>query len=268
MNQDQVKAQLLKLNEDVEEFSLIFSGKSSKKVNGLYHPDSREIIIHNRNFEDDNSLIYTAIHEFAHHVHFTTSPVPVGPRAHTIEFRRILHGLLDSAEKHGIYTNVFASAPELSALAERIRNEFLTRNGALMKELGALLIEAEQLCKKHGARFEDFLERALSLNRQIASSVMKMSSFDIDPSLGYENMRTVAGIADPEKRKEAEEAFSEGRSPDYVKAMIKGDAAQEPDPVQELTKEKRRIERSITSLQEKLRTIEDRLERLETYDGG
>ena len=68
MNQDQVKEILLRLNEDVEEFFVIFSGKQSNKVNGLYHPDTREIILHNRNFENDQLLMYTAIHEFAHHV--------------------------------------------------------------------------------------------------------------------------------------------------------------------------------------------------------
>ena len=46
MNQTQVKELLLQLKEDVEEFSVIFSGKKSKKVDGLYKPDSREIIIH------------------------------------------------------------------------------------------------------------------------------------------------------------------------------------------------------------------------------
>ncbi|MCK4514270.1 MAG: hypothetical protein KAU31_03380, partial [Spirochaetaceae bacterium] len=71
MNQDQVKEQLLRLEDDTEEFFLIFSGKRSKKANGLYHPDTREIILHNRNFESDTALMYTAIHEFAHHIHFT-----------------------------------------------------------------------------------------------------------------------------------------------------------------------------------------------------
>jgi uncharacterized coiled-coil protein SlyX len=265
VNQDQVKQQLLQLREDVEEFSVIFSGKTSKKANGLYYPDTREIIIHNRNFEDDNALLYTAIHEFAHHVHFTSSPVPVGNRSHTIAFRRILHELLDTAEQLGLYKSVFEQVPELSQLAQHIRNDFLARNGAIMKELGGLLVQAEQLCEKHHARFEDFLERVLSMDRRAATSIMKMHSLDVDPSLGYENMRTVVGIRDPETRQQAQEAFSEGKSPDWVKTMARGDQQEEEDPVKSLTKEKRRIERTITSLQEKLRNVEDRLERLESY---
>ena len=82
MNQEQVKAKLLLLKDDVEEFKVTFSGKKSLKVDGLYKPEEREIIIHNRNFTGDSPLMYTAIHEFAHHIQFTTAPSPVSCRSH------------------------------------------------------------------------------------------------------------------------------------------------------------------------------------------
>ena len=80
MNQSQIKDLLLRLEEDVEEFSVIFSGKKSLKVDGLYKPESREIIIHNKNTEDQNAIFYTSVHEFAHHIHVTKSVVPVSRR--------------------------------------------------------------------------------------------------------------------------------------------------------------------------------------------
>jgi hypothetical protein len=267
MNQDQVKEQLLRLDEDVEEFAVIFTGKKSKKANGLYYPDSREIIIHNHNFDDDNQLIYTAIHEFAHHVHFTRSPVPVGNRAHTIEFRNILHELLERAEELGVYRNVFRTNAEFMALTYRIRRDFLGPNGELMKRFGAALIEAQQLCERYNARFEDYAERVLGLNTKSANTMIKTHTYDISPAIGYENMATVAGIADPDKRQEAEEAFAGGQSPDRVKAMIRQNPARaEEQPRDRLMKEKRRLERTIESLQDKLRNVEDRLERFETYE--
>jgi hypothetical protein len=260
MNQDQVKEQLLRLQEDVEEFSLIFSGKSSKKANGVYHPDTREIIIHNRNFENDNALMYTAVHEFAHHVHFTTSPVPVGPRAHTLEFRSILHRLLVRAEEIGVYLNPFDADPEFQALTRRLKSEFLVRNGTIMKELGEVLIEAERLCRKKGARFEDYVERVLSMDRKTATTLMKFHSYDIDPSLGYNNMATVAGLGSEEKRSQAQEAFLAGESPDMVKMAVRAQPAlQEQDPLRKLEKERSRIQRTIRSLQNKLEEIEDRI---------
>ena len=68
MNQDQIKAMLLDIEESQLEFSVILTGKESKRVNGLYKPDTCEILLHNRNFTSDNQLIYTAIHEYAHHL--------------------------------------------------------------------------------------------------------------------------------------------------------------------------------------------------------
>ncbi len=263
MNQDQVKERLLRLQDDVEEFSLIFSGKTSRKVNGLYHPESREIIIHNRNFETDDELMYTAIHEFAHHVHFTTSSVPVGPRAHTLEFRSILHRLLEKAEQEGVYTNPFDADPEFRALTGRLRDEFLTRNGEIMKSFGAALIEAEALCRRRGARFEDYVERVLSIDRRTATTLMKIHRYDISPALGYHNMATVAGIAGDEKRTKAEQAFLAGRSPDMVKVDARIPASEdELDPRTKLERERTRIQRTIRSLQEKLEEIDERIGRL------
>jgi hypothetical protein len=136
-----------------------------------------------------------------------------------------------------------------------------------MKRFGEALIEAQRLCERHNARFEDYVERVLGLNTRSANTMIKTHTYDISPKIGYENMATVAGIADPEKRKLAEEAFAGGKSPDRVKAMIRENPERaDPEPRERLVKEKRRLERTIESLQEKLRTVEDRLERFETYE--
>ncbi len=95
MNQDQLKDILLSIEDAPLDFSLLFSGKQSNKVNGLYKPESREIIIHNRNFNDDNLLIYTAIHEYAHHLHACSRGGNLSSRAHTAEFWAVFHRLLD-----------------------------------------------------------------------------------------------------------------------------------------------------------------------------
>jgi hypothetical protein len=263
MNQDQVKDRLLLIQDDVEEFFLIFSGKRSKKVNGLYHPESREIIIHNRNFDSDDALMYTAIHEFAHHVHFTTSPVPVGPRAHTLEFRSILHRLLERAEKVGAYNNPFESDPEIMGMTDRIKNEFLARNGELMKQFGAVLREAEELCRKRGARFDDYLERILSMDRRSATTLMRIKEYDLNPAIGYANMATVASIPNDKKRLHAQQQFEAGKSPDTVKTELRGRPIDEPvDPLEQLEKERMRIQRTIESLNGKLSAVEQRIRKL------
>ena len=81
-------------------------------MHGLYKPDSREIIIHNKNFKNDNEMMYTAIHEYAHHLQFTTAATPISVRTHTTAFWNLLHTLLFEAEEKGIYTNPFESIEE------------------------------------------------------------------------------------------------------------------------------------------------------------
>lgn len=258
MNQDQVKEKLIALDRKAGEFSVIFSGKTSKKVDGLYYPDRREIIIHNKNFTDDSQLMYTAIHEFAHHIHHERSPVPVSGRAHTTRFWDILHRLLFAAEEKGIYVNVFKKDRRFAELTKKIKNDFLQTNGSLMKDLGGLLNQAMSLCEEINASFDDYVDRELLLHRTTARILMKMNAMGVSPAIGYENMKTVAGISDEGARARAEEAFNEGSTPDMVKAEFtsREGAAGTMDA---LIRERDRIERSIGSLTKKLAAIERKI---------
>jgi hypothetical protein len=259
MNQEQVKELLLSIEDAPLEFSVVFSGKQSKKVNGLYKPERREIIIHNRNFTDDNLLLYTAIHEYAHHLHACSRNGKLPGRAHTTEFWSVFHGLLQKAESKGIYKNVFASSPELIELTNLIKNEYLYKNGALLKELGRYLLQACELCKVIGARFEDYVDRVLCLPRTAARVAMKVYQYNINPSIGAENMKLVASISNDEKRMAAENALLSGRSPDEVKVKIVRSPA-ELNKREQLEKEKTRLERTIQSLTRRLEEIQRALE--------
>ena len=278
MNQDQVKEKLLSLEEAPLDFEVIFSGKRSKKVNGLYKPDTREIIIHNRNFTDDkivpstnpqgkaskvggNLLIYTAIHEYAHHLHACAKGGRLSPRAHTADFWAIFHGLLEKAEKKKIYKNVFSGSKELEELTDTIRKKYLTENGNLVKELGQLLLKAHELCLSIGGRYEDYIDRVLCIPRQAANLAVKMFQYDLDPKTGADNMRFLAGISNEEKRTAAESALLTGKSPDTVKTSIRQKiSAEDDDPKLNLEKEKLRLERTIASQTKRLKEVERELE--------
>ncbi|MCL2127847.1 MAG: hypothetical protein FWH38_06290, partial [Treponema sp.] len=164
-----MKQKLLSIEDAPLEFAVVFSGKKSAKVNGLYKTDSREIIIHNRNFEQnpagENLLLYTAIHEYAHHLHACSQGGKIKGRAHTSEFWAVFHALLEKAEAKKIYRDVFAGSPELSALTETIRKKFLRENGSLVKEMGRHLLKAGELCAAIGVRFEDYVDRVLRIPR-------------------------------------------------------------------------------------------------------
>ena len=261
MNQDQVKDLLLQIDDDVEEFTLIFSGKTSRRVNGLYVPDSREIIIHNRNFENDNLLLYTAIHEFAHHVHITRSPVPIGSRSHTIEFRRIFHELLTIAEQKGLIRNLFETDQELAVLTEAIKKNMIGPQGELARKLGEAFVQAQEICTRKGYRFEDYIERVLQFDTSTARNLIRANSYNLPPALGYENMKLVASVGDADNRETLQASLMNGDSRDRAKSIIR--KTEEQDPMEKLLKEKKRVERTIDSLSKKLEQINMNLSRLE-----
>jgi hypothetical protein len=260
MNQDQVKGILLSLENSVEEFTVLFSGKKSKKVDGLYKPEIREIIIHNKNFPDDNSLIYTAIHEFAHHIHLTGSHGIVSARAHTGKFWEIFHRLLYLAEEKGIYDNIFKKDTRFVELTKKIREKYLDVDAQLMKELGALLLEVFNLCVERHASFDDYVDRELKLHRRAARTIVNIHTKDINPDIGYENMKIVARLSDSDEMRMAEEAFLKGDSPDMVVQEYISKKVPE-DVLDSLLDEKSRTEQSIERLKRKLAGIEEKIKK-------
>ncbi len=257
MNQEQVKNKLISIEEPAEDFTVIFSGKESKRVDGLYHPEQKEIIIHNKNFQDDNALIYTAIHEYAHHIHFCGPAAPVSCKAHTRTFRGIMHRLLSRAEELGIYSNLFETDERFINLTRRIRDDFLTANGRLMKDFGALLAQARDLCHETSTSFEDYVDRVLGLQHGSARNMLRINELDIKPEIGFENMRAVASIRDEEKRIMVQDALLAGMSPDMVfDNMTERTPREKPDRLQVLIDEKEKLEKSLEKLTARLAKIE------------
>ncbi|UTC49141.1 hypothetical protein [Treponema vincentii] len=260
MNQDQVKEILLQIEESGLEFSVTFTGKASKKVNGLYKSDTHEILLHNKNFSVDNELLYTAIHEYTHHRLCELDGTRSG-RVHTQRFWSYFHRLLQKAEKKGLYKITLEESPELLELTDTIRTTIMVEDGKLMKELGRLLSKARVLCKQAGVRYEDYIDRVLCLPRASAATIEKIHAFDVKPELGYEAMKVVANISNPDKRAAAEELFLHNNSPAFVRDSVKT-KPQDEDPRRKLENEKRRIERTIISLQARLSELEDTLAKL------
>ena len=129
-----------------------------------------------------------------------------------------------------------------------------------MKELGELLIQAQKLCEKHHTSFTDYLDRVLRIPRTSANTIIKTKLLDIDPRLGYENMKTLTRIADPQTRKEAETALLEEMSPDMVKrTYLPAGKIKPADPLEQLIAEKNRLEKQIKRLQHKLEEISTKL---------
>lgn len=260
MNQDSLRSKLIELEEPIEHFNLIFTGKASKKVDGFYRPLERTIYIHNKNMKDEMQLVYTAIHEYAHHLHTVKSTRPISNRCHTGEFWAIFHRLIEKAEKKGFYKNNYSLNAPLKALTEDLKTNYLTKHGILMRELGEKLIEAQHLCCQSNIDFTDYVDRILGLGRLPAKTIMKVAQAKIDPQIGYENMKLVSAIPNPQKREEAIQALKEGQTAAIIKADYKEDKNKSLLTQQEqLLMEKKRLEKTIRSLNQKLELIDQQI---------
>ena len=258
MNQDQLKILLLRLEPAVEAYTVIFSGKKSRKVDGLYRPDTREIIIHNRNLEHEQELVYTGIHELAHHIQFTTAALPISSRAHTAAFWSIFHTLLQRAEEQGSYPSIFSHNPEFTALTDKISGEILTVGGGLVRKLGSCLLEAQELCRRYHVSFEDYLERVLKLPRSEASVSLKACALNLDPALGAENMKLLTRIKLPEERGQAETELLAGATPAQIRSRYL-QRREEAAPLELLQQERTRLEAQIHRLKARLSEIENKI---------
>lgn len=261
MNQDQIKEKLLRLETPDTDFSVIFSGKSSAKVNGLYKIEAREIILHNKNFHSDEELVYTAIHEYAHHLLCEKSASLPNSRTHTVQFWSKFHELLEKAERVGIYKNIFETEPDFIKLETEIRR-LIPQNGSIFVELGRLIKEAQDLCGKHHVRFEDFVDRALGLPRKTAFAAVQAYSYNLPPDIGWDNLTLLSGIDSDDKREECMTAIREGKSHEQLRNMIRP-SSRGDSPAAVLVKEKQRLERTIHYLTNKLDVVERKIRELE-----
>jgi len=267
MNQQEVKSLLLQLNSNVPDFTVTFTGKESKKVDGLYKIESREILIHNKNHETDNALVYTAIHEFAHHVHFVSEEAPTSSRSHTKAFWNIFHRLLIKAEELGLYHNRYQEIPQLARLTQELKERYISTNGQMMVEMGKKLLEAFNLCQENHLSFEDYLDRQLGLQKNNAKSIMKISSLNLDPEIGLDNMKTLASIKDPSLRQSAQRELKQGKTADMVAQEYKPAASKSEDPLEAKLKEKERLQKKIQKLKMQLVNVEMELDELKGEAG-
>ncbi len=269
MDNEKIKEILLDIAPTELEFTVTQTGRQSGRVNGLYKPDTHEILLHNKNFKTDNQLIYTAVHEYTHHLNAeeliktTGNPsAPYNAKVHTQAFWAKFNGLIDTAEKKGYYSIGFENSPELQKLTEEIRKNYVEQNGRLMQEFGRLLAKAYELCEQANIRYEDYIERVLCIPKSVERNIRKVGAVPVDPSIGFDNMKTVAGIRSPEKRAEIEKLFQDGAGPVSVRQTMRQSAAKQEEPRQKLEREKSRLEKTIGQLSKRLEFVEEALANL------
>ena len=265
MTQEEVKEKLTKLHAGVEAFSLEFSGKKNGKANGFYKPSIKTITIHNRNFEDNDTLLfYTAMHELAHHIQYTEHGQN-GTRAHTQLFYSILDDLTDKAKELGIWKQEIDG--ETRALIDEA-TKISTEIAALQRQLGEVLFKLQETCKKKGIRFEEVVQREVKISDGTAKKMGKIAQARLPADIGFETQEAIAGQSNDEQRAAMVKAAADKCSVAQVKqaGIAKKPAKAEPNETETLLREKKQIEKSILSLKRRLNGIIIRLKKLK--EGG
>ena len=267
MTNDRIKEILLDIEQTSIDFTVIQTGKESKRVNGFYKPDTHEVFLHNLNFKSDNMLVYTAVHEYTHHV-ITVKKQEENPaycptcRSHTQEFWATFGNLIAIAEEKGYYKIGWENSEALKELTEDIKTNYLAKNGELMQEFGKKLAKAYELCKEADVRYEDYIDRVLCLPRNSAKDIRKVAAVEVNPAIGFDNMKIVASVKKRDDRAEVEQEFLDGgKSPSTVREMMKqkSSEAKKIDPKSKLEKEKNRLEKTIAQLTQRLEYVEESL---------
>jgi len=245
MNQDKVKDLLLNYcPEDKKDFSVIFTGKESSKVDGLYNRETKEILIHNRNFKSDNELFYTALHELTHHIDLYEKPVVNGQKQHTRTFYAKLNELVEQAIEKGDYVDF--EAPILDDIIETGKEH--TR---LLKKQGKQFVELYDLCQRNHCSFEDVVLRKTGMTGAEAKSIMKMYAVDVSEELPGDLARKVSKIKDNKVREEAEKnhALPPAKAP-------KDPEDEEVFVTKEIARLEKRIEKDLNYKEELELTLE------------
>ena len=264
MNQSDVHHQLTVLHECREAFTVTFSGKKSRRVNGIYKPFPREIIIHSLNFEKDgiqneSLLMYTAMHELAHHIQYTEYGFK-GTRSHNKLFYSILDDLADKAEAAGVYKPAIDA--ELQGLIKQVQD---TSNeiAMLQRDLGILLEKLNETCIEKGLRMEDVVNRKAHISMQTSKKAMKMAALDLPEGITADIQEAIVSERDNDKRKVMTAAAQAGGSVNQVKRAGSSPSSTQNSggekEIDNLLREKERLETQIKNLQQRLKKFMEKI---------
>lgn len=254
MNNEQIKELLISLEDTDKDFSVTQSGKESKKINGLYKPDSFEIIIHNKNFTTENQLIYTAIHEYTHHLiscKYKNKGENLPAKSHSTEFWAKFDDLLEIAVSKNLYKRERSeSLSTLISEAKEIDKEIVK----LQKKLGLLLREIQKKSDEENVRYEDVITHDLNMTRTTAKKCVE-SNF-VNSDCGQSELETILKT-NSKKRMEVELSISNGKT--INQAKHNSTQSKESNPIDKLSKEKNRLEKTINQLQQRLEIVMEQL---------
>jgi hypothetical protein len=207
MNELEVKEALLRIYPAKDDFIVFFIEEKNNKYNGVYRPMEKKIVLYTKNFSNDDTLMYTAVHEMAHHILRSELNI-LEKNKHSGFFWAVFYDLLDIAEKLKIYEPSKYIDDKTALLIENAK-KISVEMALWRRELGEVILKLSELCEENGARFEDVVERRAKIShsgmiealgaRRLAG--LKNAGFEADTALIKRRGRCMAlmNMLDEEK---------------------------------------------------------------------
>lgn len=273
MDNETIKQKLLSLGVPAGDFTVTLTGKSSKKVNGIYKPETKEILIYNKNFTNSNSMMYTAIHEFTHHV-CTGRKLVKSVTGHSTVFWAMFHSIVDIAVEKGVYIDPFTTDVDLQSEGKKVL-DIIKEQNETMHRLGLEIHTMQAVCTEKGARIEDFIDRHARITKRAADTAIKsqLELFNLK-EFSPQMIDTIAGCPEGEKRDEAVARAEDGQTIDQIRAIVKrgkdinptkvpeSDPVQKEDILDRLITERERIKKTIDMLTMHMQEVDINIEKL------
>lgn len=264
MNNEQIKQLLISIEPVKSDFTVTLTGKESKKVNGFYKPDTHEIFLHNKNFKNENQLIYTAIHEYTHHLIQTEReeeqlPLSNG-KEHNTYFWAKMDKLLEIAIEKGFYVR---NRSEKLKTAIKAASELDCQIAKLQQELGKILTEIKKLSVEEGERFEDIITHDVGIKQSTAKNCITASTMPENIICGQDKQDVfIKAKNKPTQIKEKLiKAVEENKSVEQLKAISNTNLNQKnTSNYDRLKKEKVRLEKTLSLLNQRYLIVCETLE--------
>lgn len=248
---DKVKEFLLSVQETEKDFNVVFTGKMHKRIDGKYFPNDHTISINDRNFTHASTLLYTAMHEYAHHLQFILRD----KTGHNREFWTIFHNLVDTA----IEKKLYMPPPRNQTIIEKEKEikALLLERANIEKRIGWLSRELWEDVEEAGGEIEFEIERELKEDMKTIKDICLISKLDTCGT----DYNTEQSIIIAKKGNDAAIAIQQGKT--LVQAQTAGKLIEKEDPYEALKKEKEQVVKKIEHLKERKDAIDFRMKQYE-----
>jgi len=153
-----IKEILTAIKEPGEDFEVIIKNEYNNKCLGLYDRWRKEIIIYLLTIDNNQELIETAIHEYAHHFLRNSTGT------HYTEFWECFFELMEIAERKGFYSYNIDSCENLKKITAIINEHNLIKNRKIFKkEWYGIFHIILKLCKEINVNFEYYTVKHLGM---------------------------------------------------------------------------------------------------------